>query len=211
MSKRFNALKNNENIFKKESVRKKKPSIRSVDSGSSPFKVPKKAKQLPAPEIFQTVTHIVDKPKEFKLEDAAFPDLSTAVSAPKTKPSNTKLNFGNTASKSCLTNSKVNMEPITRAKLGVHGFESASSRKLSKMTAAVIRELDEQESKAHFMLWYKNWQDDRNMRIEQGEKFYEPYDLEDIDDLSDSDLSDDYEMEETEYWGSSRYKQAYEN
>ena len=71
--------------------------------------------------------------------------------------------------------------------------------------------IEEQESKRHFMIWYKNWQDDRNIRMEQGETFYEPYDLEDIDDLSDSDLSDDYEMEETECWGSSRYKQSYDN
>ena len=210
MSKRFNVLKNNENIFKREGGRKKKLSNRGIDSNSaSPFKTPKKAKQSTAPEIFQQVKRNVEKPKEFKLEEVAFPDLGKTVLSPVTKPPALKLNFGNVINRERLNNNKVDVK--SRAKLKVNVFDSEEYKKNLKINSMMNERIEEQESKRHFMIWYKNWQDDRNIRMEQGETFYEPYDLEDIDDLSDSDLSDDYEMEETECWGSSRYKQSYDN
>ena len=210
MSKRFNVLKNNENIFKRESGRKKKLPNRGVDNSSaSPFKTPKKIKQSTAPEMFQKVRRNIEKPKEFKLEEVAFPDLGETVLSPVTKPPALKLNFGNVINRERLNNNKVVVKP--RAKLEVNVFDSEKYKKALKINSMIDKYNEEQESKRHFMIWYKNWQDDRNIRMEQGETFYEPYDLEDIDDLSDSDLSDDYEMEETEYWGSSRYKQSYDN
>ena len=220
MSNRFSALKVDENPFKKVTGRKKKIVRESnVDASSDIFKErPKHPRctglraRVAGSELFgdkQNAKH--EDTSSFHLDTDAFPELDTSSGGIKTTPKKVKvqLNFGGSLKRSLVMNSKGNHGD----RISKLAISSNQKSKLSlRITKSIIERMEERESRMHFMLWYNNWQKDRNERMERGEKFYEPYDLEELDDGVDSD-SDEDEMEETEYWSIGRVKggRAYDN
>jgi len=219
MPTRFSALKTDDNPFKKESAKKKKP-VKNPDAASTGdiFKArprqPRRAKQQSQPggsDIFASKANETrQREPEFKLEEVAFPELTSKATTTVPKKPSIKLNFGGTLHREQSLGSKSNNGVARKSGVNINSSERG---KLSlKITNLIIKRMEERECKMRYMAWYNNWQSDRNHRIEQGETFYEPYNLEELDDDIDSD-SDDYEMEETEYWGAGRGKggRPYEN
>lgn len=217
MPNRFSALKTDDNPFKKEPARKKR-SVKSQDpSNTSDIfksrpkqqKRPKEQTQCSDSMIFAhkvKETQVCDK--EFKLEDVAFPELSTKAVSDVIKKPSIKLNFGDTLNREKEIRSNTKSKMTLGSGVNIHSSERS---KLSlKITNLIIKKMEDRECKMHYMAWHNNWQRDREYRMSQGETFYEPYNLEDLDD-DDNSESDDYEMEETEYWGASRGNRAYDN
>lgn len=76
--------------------------------------------------------------------------------------------------------------------------EVASRRSLA-FTRSILRRMEERESRNAYLAWHRAWQADRNRRMDDGEKFYEPCDVDDVGCYSDSESDDD--LAETEPWG----------
>lgn len=217
MPNRFSALKTDDNPFKKEPVRKKR-SVKSQEPSTTSDIFKSRPKQQKRPKaqtqcgdsmIFASkVNEIKVCDKEFKLEDVAFPELSTKGVSDVVKKPSIKLNFGGTLNREKETWSKTSSKGTVRS--GVNIYSSERSKLSLKITNLIIKKMEDHECKMHYMAWHNNWQRDREYRMSQGETFYEPYNLEDLDD-DDNSESDDYEMEETEYWGANRGNRTYDN
>lgn len=227
MSKRFGALKSNDNPFKQGNSRKKKANKPNEDRfKNNMFKADKKVhshtkrcvrdqtlEQANFVNSIETKTKIDAMKDNLLLDDDAFPELENANISHGVNKVSTKLCFGrvlNKQSSSCKLSLR-DSNTIARSSVNLRSTEKS---KLSlKITNLIINKMEEQERKAHYLQWLNNWQKDREERMNNGETFYEPYSLDDLDDGSDDSDIDDYEMEETEYWNSGRGKQgkSYEN
>ena len=224
MNKRFGALKNNDNIFKTEVFKRRAIDDRGTrGTYAPPFKGdtretrgggrgggrggetretnPHRRNQLAGtPDMFQENRKQANTvSNNFDLQAEVFPELHSKSVTQDTVSRKTQLNFNKIfkKSESIDLNNSPQLAVISRV---VTNFDSAASQKSLKMTMSIIRHLDERELKANYMKWYNNWQLDRNKRIEDGETFYEPYDLDELDDYSDSGSSIDSDHDETEYW-----------
>lgn len=217
MPSRFSALKTNENPFKSEKSHKKKnnkktDNIAKNDTFKSSCNQSKRSQsRLSDSAIFIKPSNnkTQEVSQKFNLEAEAFPELNSNITSKDSKKGSTKLNFGNTLSVRPVTDNK--LKTLTTIKSGINIYSTKKDKVSLKITKLIIDRMDEQDRKSHYFFWYNNWQEDRNERMSNGETFYEPYDLEDLDNVDDSD-SDNYEMEETELWNVGKGKgKSYDN
>ena len=218
MSKRFGALKSNENPFKQQNSKKKRQNKNSdhIPDGNM-FMATNKRTKKPAhdhrtskPDVEIKTSSSIEK---IPLDDDAFPELTNTVTANRAQKTFSKLCFSKTLNDKPSLSCKPSPNDQTRViRPGVSLYSTEKTRLSLKITNLIIKRMEEQECKAHYLYWLDNWQRDREERMENGETFYEPYSLDDLDDGDDSE-SEDHEMEETEYWNVGRGKQgrSYDN
>lgn len=217
MPSRFSALKTNENPFKGENSHKKRNNKRADHlAKNDTFKPPSnQSKRSRAKSSDSTIfikpanNKVKEASQEFNLEAEVFPELKSNITNKDPKQQSIKLNFGKTISNRPVSDDK--LKTLTTVRSGINIYSTKKSELSCKITKIIIDRMDEQDRKSHYFFWYNNWQKDRNERMSNGEAFYEPYDLEDLDDDYDSD-SDNYEMEETELWNVGKGKgKSYDN
>ena len=226
MSKRFGALKSNDNPFKQGNPKRKRANKSNDDKPKSgifrtdkqPHSYAKRCmhdQALSEANLGTNIERKVDTVKDnLLLDDDAFPELEKANVGHGVNKVSTKLCFGKALSNKQSSSCKLSLRDSNTIARSSVNLRSTEKSKLSlKITNLIINKMEEQERKAHYLQWLNNWQKDREERMNNGETFYEPYSLDDLDDGSDDSDIDDYEMEETEYWNAGRGKQgkSYEN
>jgi hypothetical protein len=214
MPRRFSALKANDNPFKSDNSHIKKNNKKTDDLvKNNTFKTPSKRAQSKPSDSTIFIKSSNNKAKEvsqeFNLEAEVFPELKSNITNKDPTQQSIKLNFGKTLSVLPVYEDK--LKTLTTVRSGINIYSTKKSELSCKITKLIIDRMDEQDRKSHYFFWYNNWQKDRNERMSNGEAFYEPYDLDDLDDDYDSG-SNEYEMEETEHWNVGKGKaKSYEN
>lgn len=213
MSKRFGVLKGNDNPFRQENAKKKKLNKSSNDKpNGAMFKTnnrnerkPLRDRRVSKPDLEVKANIFTEK---ITLTEDAFPELVKSDNDVNINKTSSKLSFGkavkNRTPLSCKPSQSDKSHIIHQ---GVNLYSTEKTKLSLKITNLIIKKMEEQERKAHYLYWLNNWRIDRAERMENGETFYEPYSLDDLDYDDDSEQEDD-EMEETEYWNLGRGKQG---
>ena len=218
MPNRFDALKSNENPFKQRTLKKKRQNKNSDHmSNESMFMANNRHTKKKSYDLKVNKLDTEIKTNSFveriSLDDDAFPELTNTIKGDSIKKTSSKLCFGKTLNDKPPLSRKPSTNDQTHViRPGVTLHSTEKTRLSLKITNLIIKRMEEQECKGHYLYWLNNWQRDREKRMENGETFYEPYSLDNLDDDDDSE-SDDHDMEETEYWNVGRGKQgiSYDN